>query len=51
MSSATVDRAVAEGRFPRPVRLSRNRVAWIAGEVKAWMADRVAERDRDQAAA
>jgi prophage regulatory protein len=32
-------------RFPRPIRLSRNRVAWSAREIAAWQAERIAERD------
>ncbi len=45
MSPATVDRAVAEGKFPKPVRISRNRVAWVAAEVQGWMAERLSERN------
>jgi len=32
------------GRFPRRIRLSRNRVAWLAREVEAWIAERAAAR-------
>lgn len=45
LSPATIDRMVAANRFPRPCRLSRNRVAWPEPEVLAWMAARLAERD------
>lgn len=45
-SPAHIDRLEAEGRFPRRVRLGVSRVAWVEDEVTAWIADRVAERDR-----
>jgi len=50
MSSSGLDRAVASGGFPKPVRLSRNRVAWVAAEVRAWMEQRIAQRDRAEVA-
>lgn len=34
---ATIYNLVNAGRFPRQVRLSRNRVAWRASEVDAWL--------------
>ena len=36
---------VSEGSFPRPVRLGARRVAWHDGEVEAWIAERLAERE------
>jgi prophage regulatory protein len=36
----------AKGRFPRSVKLSERVAAWDEGEVDAWMADRLAQRDR-----
>ena len=36
LSSATVYRYCAAGRFPKPVRLGPNRCAWRAAEVQAW---------------
>jgi prophage regulatory protein len=41
------------GKFPKRVRVGNNqsgRVAWVASEVDAWFAARVAERDQPEAA-
>lgn len=38
-------RLMAEGKFPRQVRLSPRCVGWLESEVDAWIASRVAERD------
>jgi prophage regulatory protein len=37
-----------EGRFPRPIRISEQRIGWLEHEIDAWLADRVAERDQVQ---
>ncbi len=34
------------GKFPRRIKVGPNRVAWLLSEVEAWVAARVAERDR-----
>jgi prophage regulatory protein len=43
-SSASIWRWLAEGKFPRPIRLSPcergKRVAWHAGEIYEWIAQR-----------
>lgn len=46
LSVPTLYREMAQGTFPRPVRVSRNRVAWREVEVLAWIAERIAERDQ-----
>ena len=38
-----------EGRFPKRVKLGDRRIAWVADEVDEWAAQRVAERDDDDA--
>lgn len=38
------------GQFPRPMKLSRSRNAWLESEIDAWIKARVAERDAPQAA-
>jgi prophage regulatory protein len=38
------------GNFPRPIQVSDRRIAWIEEEVDAWLAARVAERDKNTAA-
>ena len=34
--------AMAAGRFPRPIHLGPRAVAWLAIEIDAWVAERVA---------
>jgi prophage regulatory protein len=41
-------RLVHGRKFPAPLRLSANRVAWLEDEVDAWLAARAAERDAAQ---
>jgi prophage regulatory protein len=40
-----IEHLVAKGLFPRPVRLSARRKAWLASEIAAWQADRIFRRD------
>ncbi len=50
ISKSSVLRQVAEGRFPRPVRVGERRVAWLEDEIVAWQTALVAKRDEaDQA--
>jgi prophage regulatory protein len=37
--------AIKAGRFPQPIRISTQRVAWSEREVTDWIAKRIAERD------
>ncbi len=37
--------AMAQGNFPRPLRIGRNSVAWLSIEVDAWLEARIVERD------
>ncbi len=50
LSISSLDRMVAAGQFPRPIRLSQRTVGWPAGDVQAWIADRAAQRDTARAA-
>jgi predicted DNA-binding transcriptional regulator AlpA len=36
-SDATLWRAYTEGRFPRPIKTSRNRVGWLKTDVSQWL--------------
>ena len=45
-SAAHLLRLEAAGRFPKRVRLSRLRVAWVRQEVFAWIEQRAAERPK-----
>lgn len=40
-SHSTLKRMVSDGRFPRPIRISPQRVAFVATDVEAWMAAQV----------
>lgn len=42
LSRATLDRMVAAGSFPSPIRLSARRLAYNAAAVESWMAEREA---------
>ena len=33
------------GRFPKPVKLSPSRNAWLASDIEAWLEAKVAERN------
>jgi prophage regulatory protein len=37
LSKSTIKRRVADGRFPKPLKLSPRRIGWQAIEVKAWI--------------
>ena len=52
-SRAHVDRLEKAGKFPKRVKLSEGRYAaagWLESEIDAWIAERVAERDKAAAA-
>jgi prophage regulatory protein len=40
---STIYQGVAEGRFPRPIRLGGRSVGWLADEVEQWIQARIAE--------
>lgn len=44
LSRTMLNRYRAEGRFPAAVPLGERRVAFVKGEVDAWIADRIAAR-------
>lgn len=45
LSRATVYRLIESDGFPKPVKLSPKRVAWLRSEVEAWLETRIGERD------
>lgn len=51
LSRSQRDSLESEDRFPRRVPLSERAVAWVAAEVDAWCAARIAARDDQQLAA
>jgi predicted DNA-binding transcriptional regulator AlpA len=45
ISRSTLDRLVAEGRFPRPHRITAHRLGYRADEVAEWLEALVARRE------
>jgi prophage regulatory protein len=41
-----IQELIDQGKFPRPIRLSTRRKAWLACEIAHWQDQRIAERDR-----
>lgn len=39
-------RLEAAGKFPKRLQIGANRVGWLLSDIEAWIADRMAERDR-----
>lgn len=35
---------MAKGTFPKPVRISERRIAWVESEIDQWIAERIASR-------
>lgn len=50
MATSTLYRWMAEGSFPKPVRIGPNAVGWPESEIDAWIEARIAERDQQGAA-
>ena len=48
LSKATIYRRVAEGKFPKPIRIGPTIVAWLDHEIDAVIEHLVAERDADE---
>ena len=44
LSDSTIRRMVADGEFPRPVQVGRNRSAWVEAEVVEWQMQVLAGR-------
>ena len=42
LSRATLDRLVAAGTFPKPIKLTERRLAFKAADVEAWMEEKAA---------
>ncbi|WP_397472487.1 helix-turn-helix transcriptional regulator [Rheinheimera sp.] len=45
LARSTVYKFIAEGRFPKPVKLGARMVAWVEGEIQQWILERIGERD------
>ena len=41
LSRATLDRMVAAGTFPKPIRITERRLVYIEADVEAWIAGKL----------
>ncbi len=46
LSRSTIYLRIAKGEFPKQASIGPNASAWLASEIDAWIAARIAERDR-----
>jgi prophage regulatory protein len=44
-SAVWIRKLIADGKFPKPIRIGAQRVAFLESEVDEWLRDRAAERD------
>jgi prophage regulatory protein len=44
LARSTIYKYVAENTFPKPVPIGGRAVAWIQGEVEAWMNEKIEQR-------
>ena len=51
VSSDTINRMVAAGEFPKPIRLSVRAIGWLRSDLDAWIEARAAKRDTQRAVA
>lgn len=42
-SRTSIYRMMAKGQFPKPIRLSANRVGWLAEDIDKWLQQRIDE--------
>jgi prophage regulatory protein len=48
MSKSSVYEMIAKDQFPKPIKLTGITPAWVALEVRAWLDERIAERDGEK---
>lgn len=51
LSTSSIYRKIAEGTFPKQVKLSTQSVGWLESEINDWIEARIAERDNLPSAA
>lgn len=49
MACSTIYKEMAEGRFPRPVKLTGKSVGWYSDEIDEWLASRARATAREAA--
>ena len=45
LARSTVYKFIAEGHFPKPVKLSARMVAWVEAEIQEWVNEKITIRD------
>ena len=45
LARSTVYKFMADGQFPKPVKLGSKMVAWVESEIQEWIKQRMSERD------
>jgi len=45
LSRSTIYAMMADGRFPKPIKLGERAVGWAEAEITAWVQARIAQRD------
>lgn len=48
LKRSTIYQLIQRGSFPKPVKLGPRVSVWVSSEIQAWIADRIAERDREE---
>ncbi len=46
LARSTVYKFIAEGDFPKPVKLGVRVAAWVESEIRQWILDRIEHRER-----
>jgi prophage regulatory protein len=46
LARASIYRLIAEGKFPKQIKLSERSAGWLESEINDWLTNRIAERDR-----
>ena len=47
LGRSSIYKFIAQGTFPKPVSLGDRAVGWVDHEIEEWIAERVADRDRN----
>ena len=47
LGRSAIYRAISEGEFPKPVKLSRRSVGWLESEIQAWIREQAEKREAD----
>jgi prophage regulatory protein len=47
LQRSAIEELIRKGQFPKPVRLSERRLAWIESELISWQSERIRQRDSE----